>query len=157
MSNLRITTPTDREILITREFNAPRQLVWDAFTQPEFLKRWFFGPPGWSLVVCEVALEVGAKYRYVWRHDNGNEMGISGVCLEIVPPERMVSTEKFDQAWYEGEAVGTILLTEQDGRTTLLQTIRYESREVRDGVLRSPMEQGLAAGYDRLAELVEAA
>src|SRR6266852_3726753 len=107
------------------------------------------------MVVCEVAQKVGDRYRYVWRHASGNEMGMGGVLREIVPPERIVTTEKFDQSWYPGEAVGTIVLVEQDGKTTLTQTILYESREARDVVLKSPMESGMAAGYDRLAALVQ--
>jgi len=152
---LNITTPTDREIAFTRVFDAPRELVFDAFTKPELLKRWMFGPDGWSLAVCEVDWQVGGKLRYVWRRDsNGTEMGMGGVVLEIVPPERLVATEKFDESWYPGEAVSTIVLVEDGGKTTLTQTIRYESREARDAVLRSPMEEGVAAGYDRLEKLL---
>lgn len=153
---LKITTRGDREIVISRQFAAPRTLVFDAFTKPELLKRWLFGPPGWSMVICEVGQKVGDRYRYVWRHESGKEMGMGGVLLEVVPPERLVSTEKFDESWYPGEAVGTVVLVEQNGMTTLTQTILYESREARDAVIQSPMESGLAAGYDRLAAMVEA-
>lgn len=152
---LQVTTPTDREIAMKRVFVAPRRLVFDAFTKPEILKRWFYGPPGGSLVVCEVALQAGETFRYVWRSPDGSEMGMSGVCREIVPPERLVATEKFDQPWYPGEAVGTIVLVEHSGTTTLTQTILYESQVARDTVLKTPMEHGVALGYDRLAELLE--
>jgi uncharacterized protein YndB with AHSA1/START domain len=151
---LKVTTPTDREIVMTRHFDAPRTLVFDALTKPELLKRWFCGPPGWSLEVCEPALSVGATYRFVWRGPDGTEMGMRGVCREIVPPERIVATEKFDEAWYPGEALVTTVLVEQGGKTTLTLTVLYESREARDAVLKTPMEQGVAAGYDRLAELL---
>ena len=151
---MKLATRGDREIVITRVFDAPRRLVFDAFTKPELVKRWLLGPPGWAMVVCEVAAKVGDRYRYVWRHDSGAEMGLGGVLREIVPPERIVATEKFDQSWYPGEAVGTIILVEQDGKTTLTQTIIYESREARDVVLKSPMEQGMAASYNRLAEVL---
>jgi uncharacterized protein YndB with AHSA1/START domain len=151
---LKLTTRGDREIVMTRVFAAPRRLVFDAFTKPELVKRWLVGPEGWSMPVCEIDLRVGGSYRYVWRHVNGNEMGMGGVFREIVPPERIVSTEKFDQSWYPGEAVGTVVLVEQAGKTTLTQTVLYDSREARDGVLKSPMEQGVAASYDRLAELL---
>jgi uncharacterized protein YndB with AHSA1/START domain len=148
---LAVTTPTDREIVMTRVFDAPRRLVFEAFTKPEYLKRWLLGPPGWSMIVCEIDLKVGGKYRYVWRKDaTAEEMGMGGVMREIVVPERLVSTEKFDDPWYAGEAIGTLVLTEQSGRTTLTQTLLYESREVRDGVLNSGMESGVAASYDRL-------
>lgn len=151
---LKLATPNDREIVMTRVFDAPRALVFDAFTKPELLRRWFQGPPGWSLVVCELDLKVGGAYRYVWRGPDGIEMGMGGVLREVVPPERLVATEKFDQAWYPGEAVGAIVLVERDGKTTFTQTLCYESREARDAVLRSPMEQGVTAGYNRLAEVL---
>jgi uncharacterized protein YndB with AHSA1/START domain len=152
--SLKITTPSDRELMMTRVFEAPRHLVFDAFTRPELVKRWLLGPDGWSMPVCQIDLRVGGSYRYVWRHANGNEMGMGGVYREIVTPEKLVATEKLDESWYPGEAVGTIVLTEQSGTTTLTQTVLYESREARDAVLKSPMEEGVAAGYDRLAELL---
>jgi uncharacterized protein YndB with AHSA1/START domain len=151
---LKLTTSGDREIVMTRVFDAPRSLVFDALTKPELLKRWFFGPPGWSLVVCEVDLKVGGAYRYVWRGPDGTEMGMGGVHREVVPPERIVCTQLFDEDWTGGEALGTLVLTEQDGKTTLTNTVRYASREARDAVLKTPMESGVAAGYDRLAELL---
>ena len=151
---LTLTTPTDREIVMTRVFDAPRRLVFDAMTKPELLKRWFFGPPGWSLEVCEVDLRVGGGYRYVWRGRGGTEMGMRGVYREVVPPERIVQTEAFDESWYPGEAVGTLVLVERDGKTTLTMTVLYDSREIRDAVLKTPMERGVAMGYDRLAELL---
>jgi uncharacterized protein YndB with AHSA1/START domain len=153
-ATLKVTTPTDREIVMTRVFDAPRRLVFDALTKPELLQRWFFGPPGWSLPVCEIDLRPGGAFRYVWRGPDGTEMGMGGIYREIVAPERIVATEKFDQSWYPGEAAGTIILFEQGGQTTLTQTVLYDSLEARDAVLKTPMEQGVAAGYDRLAELL---
>jgi uncharacterized protein YndB with AHSA1/START domain len=156
--NLKLTTRGDREIVIIRAFDAPRKLVFDAFTKPELVKQWLLGPDGWSMPVCEIDLKVGGKYRYAWRRDkDGTEMGMGGVYREIVAPERIVATEKFDQSWYPGEAVGTSVLTEQGGKTTLTQTILYESREARDAVLKSGMEKGVVASYDRLAKLLEKA
>jgi uncharacterized protein YndB with AHSA1/START domain len=155
---LRITTPTDREIVMTRVLDAPRRLVFDAFTRPELLKRWLLGPDGWSLAVCDVDLRVGGKYRYVWHHERkGTDMGMGGVFREIVAPERIVSTEKFDDAWYPGEAVGTVALTERDGKTTVTQTMLYESRAARDTALKSGMETGVAASYDRLERILASA
>ena len=154
-ATLKITTPTDRELAMTRVFDAPRHLVFEALTRPELVRRWLLGPDGWSMPVCEIDLKVGGAYRYVWRRDkDGSEMGMGGVFREVVPSERLVATEKFDQAWYPGEAVSTTVLTEQDGRTTLTNTVLYESREARDGVLKSGMETGVARSYDRLAELL---
>ena len=151
---LQVTTPSDREIAMTRVFDAPRSLVFEAYTTPELLKRWLGVHQGWSLAVCEIDLRVGGTYRYVWRGPDGTEMGMRGVYREVKPPERIVATEAFDQSWYPGEAVGTITLVEQGGRTTLTMTVRYESREARDAVLKSPMDQGVAAGFDQLAEVL---
>ena len=154
---LQLTAPGEREIVMARVLEAPRRLVFDAFTKPELVKRWLLGPPGWSMPVCEIDLRVGGKYRYVWRKDSdGTEMGMGGVYREIVVPERLATTERFDEAWYPGEAVGTLVLVEQRGRTTVTQTMRYESREARDAVLQSGMEKGVAASYDRLADLLAA-
>ena len=152
---LKITASGDREIVMMRIFDAPRTLVFRALTEPELVKQWLLGPPGWSMPVCDIDFKVGGKYRYVWRRDSdGTTMGMGGVYREIVVPERVVATERFDQAWYPGESVGTFVLVEQAGRTTLTQTMMYESREARDAVLKSPMEKGVAASYDRLEELV---
>ncbi|HEY4877562.1 MAG TPA: SRPBCC family protein [Candidatus Acidoferrales bacterium] len=139
---------------MTRAFHAPRRLVFDALTKPELVKRWLIGPPGWSMPVCEIDLKVGGSYRYVWRHTDGKEMGVRGVYRDIVPQERVICTERFDEAWYPGEALLTTTLVEQDGKTTLTSTVLYVSKEARDGVLKSGMENGVAASYDRLAELV---
>jgi len=155
MGNLKVTTSSDREIAMTRVFDAPRTLVFDAHTKPDLVRLWLLGPPGWSMPVCEMDVRVGGKYRWVWRHDrDGTTMGMGGVYREIVKPERLVTTERFDEAWYPGEALNTLVLVEQGGRTTLTQTMRYESQEARDAVLKSGMEKGVAASYDRLADLL---
>ena len=151
---LQVTTPSEREIAMTRVFDAPRHLVFEAYTKPELLKQWLGVHNGWSLEICEIDLRVGGTYRYVWRGRNGMEMGMRGVYREVEPPERITATEAFDQSWYPGEAVSTVVLTEQGGRTTLTLTVLYESKEARDGVLQSPMEEGVAAGFDKLAELL---
>lgn len=151
---LQVTARGEREIIMTRVFDAPRTLVWEAFTKPDLLKRWLLGPPGWSMPVCETSQKVGGSYRYVWQGPDGAKMGAGGVIREFAPPERLVSAERFDDPWYPGEALITLVLTEQGGRTTLTQTLQYESREARDMVLKSPMEKGIAMSYDRLAELL---
>lgn len=151
---LKIIALADRELVITRVFNAPRELVFEALTKPDLVKRWLIGPPGWSLPVCDIDLKVGGAYRYVWRNESGTEMGAGGVYREIARPERIVHTERFDQPWYPGEAVLTTRLVEQGGRTTLSFTILYESQAARDGVLKSPMESGLSYSYNRLEELL---
>ena len=152
---LRLTKPSDRELQIKRMFAAPRERVFAAFTEPELLKRWFFGKPGGTLAVCEVALKPGDSFRYVWRDPDGSEMGMSGVCLEIEAPEHIVATEKWDQPWYPGEATGTITFTEEGGVTTLTQTLRYVSQKARDMVLGTMIEHAMALGYDRLADLLK--
>jgi uncharacterized protein YndB with AHSA1/START domain len=152
---LKMFAQSDREVVMTRVFDAPRHLVFGALTKPELVKRWLLGPDGWSMSVCEIDLRVGGSYRYVWKRDsNGKEMGVRGVFREVVPPERLVCTEVFDDAWYPGEALITSTLTEQNGKTTLVSTVLYESKEARDGVLKSGAESGVAASYDRLAALV---
>jgi uncharacterized protein YndB with AHSA1/START domain len=153
VGKLQVTTPSDREIAMTRVFDAPRSMVFDAWTKPELLKRWLVRG-GWTFSVCEVDLKVGGAYRFVWRGPDGTEMAMGGVYREIVRPERIVATEKFDQAWYEGEALDTTTFIEDNGKTTATTTVRYASKAVRDGVLKTPMESGMAENYDKLAELL---
>jgi uncharacterized protein YndB with AHSA1/START domain len=151
---LRLTTPTELEIVLTRTFDAPRSRVFDALTRPDLLERWH-GPRGWSLVVCEVDLKPRGAYRFVRRRGaSGADMAWGGVYREVVPPERLVHTERFDRPWYPGEAVITTILDEREGRTTLTATQRYQSRAARDLVLGSPMEDRVAESYDKLAELL---
>jgi len=152
---LTVKTPSDREIEMTRVFDAPRSLVFDAHTQPELVRRWLLGPDGWSMVICDIDLQVGGSYRYVWRRAaDGTQMGMGGVYREVVPPERVVATERFDQAWYPGQALNTVVLVENGGKTTLTATSLYESREARDAALKSGMEKGVAVSYDRLAKIL---
>ena len=151
---LQVTTPSDREIALTRVFDAPRGLVFEAYTKPELLKRWLGVPhDGWSLEVCEVDLRVGGKCRFVSRGPDGNEMAMSGVYREVVPGERIVTTELFDNPWYEGGAVKTVTFEEQAGKTTFTLSVLYDSKEIRDGVLKSGMDEGMAFAFDMLAEL----
>src|SRR5207302_10523762 len=153
--NLKLTTQGDREIVMTRALDAPRRLVFDAFTQTEVVKQWLIGPPGWSMPICEIDLRVGGAYRYVWRRDSdGSEMGMGGVYREIAAPERMVATEKFEQPWYPGEAVSTTVLVEQGGETTITPTVLYQSQEARDALLQRGPDRGSVASYDRPADLL---
>jgi uncharacterized protein YndB with AHSA1/START domain len=146
---LKVTTPSEREIVLTRVLDAPRSVVFDCLTKPELLKRWF-GPRGWSLEVCEVDLKVGGKWRFVLRGPDGAKMGMSGIYREITRPEGEVHTESFDD--YPGESLVTCVLVEEGGKTTLTGTVLYESQEIRDIVIRSGMEHGAAETYDKLAE-----
>ena len=153
--SFKVSTPSDREIQVTRDFDAPRPLVFDAFTKPELVRRWLLGPPGWIMPVCEIDLRVGGVYRYVWRSEkDGSQMALGGVFREITPVERLVATERFDDAWYPGEALDTTVFEERRGITRTTITILYESQEARDTARRSGMEHGMAAGYDRLETLL---
>ncbi len=153
MDQLRVTTPNELDIVLEREFAAPQRLVFDALTRPDRLPRWY-GARGWNLVVCEVDLRVGGRRRLVSRGPDGSYMGQSGVHREIVPPERVVYTEVFDDQSYPGESLITHRLTERAGRTTLSSTVRCPSREARDIVLRYPMARGVAESYERLAAVL---
>jgi uncharacterized protein YndB with AHSA1/START domain len=146
----------DREIAMTRDFDGPRPLVFDAFTKPELVRRWLLGPSGWSMPVCEIDLKMGGKYRYVWKNDtDGKTMSVRGVYREVSAPARLVHTERFDEAWYPGESVITNVFAERGGRTAVTMTMLLESREARDGVLKSGMERGVAQSYDRLAQILD--
>jgi uncharacterized protein YndB with AHSA1/START domain len=155
--SFKIYLPSDREIQVSRDFDAPRSLVFDVFTKPELVRRWLLGPSGWTMPVCEIDLRVGGSYRYVWRSEkDGSQMGMSGVFREITPGERLVATERFDDAWYPGEALDTTVFEARGGITRITITILYESQEARDTARRSRMEHGMAAGYDRLETLLPA-
>lgn len=156
IGSVQITTPSDRDVAISRPFNAPRRLVYRALTEPALVKRWLGALPGWTFDVCEIDLRVGGAYRYHWRGPD-MEMGLGGVYREIVPLERLVTTEKYDQSWYPGEAVGTLVLTGDGDKTHLLLTMTYDTKEARDAVLTAPMAlEGLAGGYDKLeAEIAQ--
>ena len=152
-----VSTPSDREIRVTRDFDALRRLVFDAFTKPELVRRWLLGPPGWSMPLCEIDLRVGGAYRYVWRSEkDGSQMAKGGVFREVIRLERLVATEKFDDAWYPGEALDKTVFVETRGITRTTVTVLYESKEARDAARRSGMEHGMAAGYDRLETLLPA-
>jgi uncharacterized protein YndB with AHSA1/START domain len=154
-NTLEVKAQGDREILVTRAFDAARELVYEAYTRPELLKRWLGAFAGWSLDVCDMDLVVGGTYRWVWRGPDGAQMGVSGVYREVSPPARIVCTEKFDESWYPGEGLVTVDFLERGAGTSTLQlTLRYESEAARDGVIKSPMATGLAASYDALERVV---
>jgi uncharacterized protein YndB with AHSA1/START domain len=151
-----VTTPSDREVAMTRIFHAPHELVFEAWTRPDLLKRWLWGPDEWQLAVCEIDLRIGGVFRFVWRQRDGKakDMGMGGVYREIVPSDRLVFTEVWDEDWTGGEALATIVFAEHAGKTTMTQTVLYSSRAARDGALKTGMEHGAAVSYDRLAELL---
>jgi uncharacterized protein YndB with AHSA1/START domain len=149
---LKLSTPNDLDIVMERVFDAPRQMVFDAYTKPELLKRWLLGPPGWEMVVCQVDNRVGGDFRYEWRFTDGKQFGIGGVCREFDPPRRIVRTECMDGC--PGESLVTLELLEQDGKTTVITTARFDSQKSRDSALKSGMERGVNASYDRLDALL---
>lgn len=158
LAGLKVATPSDVEILITRDFDAPRELVFQAMTKPEFVRRWLCGPPGWEMTVCEPVAEAGGVYRYTWKGPAGEAMSMHGVCREFAPPERIVNTEVFDMGCpaQAGEQLGTLILSADGARTKLALTVRFPSKQARDAAIAFGMEKGLAAGYERLDALLAA-
>lgn len=150
---LAISTPSDREVVITREFDAPRELVFDCHTRPDLVRRWLLGPPGWTMPVCDIDLRVGGRYRYVWRGPDGEELAMGGTFRLIERPGRIDTTELFDQDWTGGETFITTRFAERDGRTTATLTVLYSSKQAREGALATGMADGMEAGYQRLDEL----
>ena len=151
--SVNVTLPSDREVMMTRLFDAPRSIVFDCYTKPELLKRWMF-PEGWQLVVCDNDLKIGGPFRWAWRKMDGRDMEVSGVYREIVRPERIVRTELFEPDWTGGETLGTLLLAEHDGTTVLTMSVLYASRDARDTALEFGMKDGAAASYRRLDSLL---
>ena len=152
----KVTTPSDREIVLTRLFDAPRQLLFEAMSKPEHIKQWWgrLGD-GYSVPICEVDLRVGGRWRFVNQTPNGDRVEFYGVYREIDPPGRIVFTEIF-AAYPDTESVVTSELTEEGGRTRLTATVLYPSLEVRDMVLQTGMATGAGISYDRLEDLVAA-
>ena len=149
-----VSTPSDREIRLTRLFDAPRHLVFEALTKPEHIKRWWGAlGDGYSVPVCEVDLRPGGKWRFVNRHPNG-DAEFYGVYREITPPERLVYTETY-APFPDGDSLVTTELRDENGKTRMTVTALYPSLDVRDMVLKTGMERGAALSYDRLDELVQ--
>jgi uncharacterized protein YndB with AHSA1/START domain len=149
-----VTLPTDEQILITREFDAPKHLVYKAVTTPELVKRWWNAKRG-EVTVCEIDLRVGGKWRYVMVTEDGFEVGFHGEYREIVPNERIVSTEVYEGApgGDEGGTLNTMTLIEVDGRTTLTTLVQAPSTEIRDAIIDSGMEAGMQDAFDLLEEV----
>ena len=146
------TTPSDREIVMTCVVDAPRSLVFDAWSKPEHLPRWMLGPGGWTMPVCEIDLRPGGAWHFVWRRSDGTEMEMRGVYREVTPPGRLVSTESWGGDW--PETLNTVILSEEGGKTTITQTVLYPSKEARDAALQTGMTSGVSESFDRLAAYV---
>jgi uncharacterized protein YndB with AHSA1/START domain len=149
-----LTRVSDREFVLTRVFSAPRRLLFEAWTNPEHVRRWY-GCSTMRLAVCEIDLRVGGSYRYVMRASDGGEHTMTGVYREIVPPRRLVYTERYvTEGFASNEAQVTVIFAEHEGMTTLTSTVLHGSREDCDGHLSSGMERGAAEVYDRLEVLL---
>ncbi len=146
------STPSDDEVQIVRVFDAPRALVFDAWTNPEHIPHWCTGPEGWTMPVCEAPQKAGDVWRYVYRKDGGGEMTISGRCMEFTPPARLVTTESWGPDW--PETTNTAEFLEQGSATIVKLTIRYASKAVRDAALASGMKTGLDASFARLESIL---
>lgn len=157
---LEVTMPSEREVRVTRSFAAPRSLVWDAHTKPELVQKWMLGPPGWSMPVCEMDVRVGGKYRWRWKSDeDGKEFGFFGTFREVDAPRRLVHEETFDPGDVGGAmpadepAIISADFSEERGVTTLVVTMRFASKEARDGAVGTGMTDGMEMGYARLDEM----
>ena len=164
---LKVSTPNDTTIVMTRLFNAPRPLVWEAMTDPERVKRWMFCPPGWSWATCEMDVRAGGTYRWAWNGPDGRlALTIWGTHREVVPPARIVHTERMEMGPGGGdcedgggcpapwELISTLELSERDGITLMQMTLAFDSREARDAALKSGMEHGMEAGYVQLDSIL---
>ena len=160
MEKAQVTLPSDREVKVTRSFKAPRALVYRAYTEPELVRRWMLGPPGWSMPVCEMDVRVGGRFQWRWRSDEGaNEFGFSGTFREVQPPSRIVHTEAPEPGSVGGgdpgpEAIVTVTFTEDSGVTTVTTLIDFGSKESRDAAVATGMTGGMEQSYQLLDRLL---
>lgn len=149
------TTPSEVEFQIQRLFDAPRPLVWEAFTKPEHLTQWMLGPDGWSMPLCEIDLRPGGTWHYQWRQESGETMDMHGVYREVTPYDRLVTTENWGGPY--PETLNTVTFTETaDGKTLVTTTIRYPSTEAREAAVQTGMTRGVERSYERLDEVLTA-
>ncbi len=148
MTTTTFETASDTELVATRTFDAPIELVWEMWTKPEHLSKWLLGPEGWTMPVCEIDLRPGGAWRYVWRKDDGTEMGMTGEVREVEPPTRLVQTENWGGDW--PETLNTLELFEEDGRTRMILSISYPSQDARDRAIGTGMNDGASVSFDRL-------
>ena len=159
LTKAEVSLPSDREVRVTRQFKAPRALVYEAYTKPALVRRWLLGPPGWSMPVCEMDLRVGGKYRWRWRNDeDGKEFGFHGEFREVSPPRKIVHTQYYDPGDVGGEmgdgAIITLELTEKDGTTTMVSLMDFGSKAARDAAMSTGMTDGMEASYRLLDALL---
>lgn len=158
LKTAQVSLPDERTVFVTREFRAPRALVYDAFTNPDLVRRWLLGPPGWTMPVCEMDVRVGGTFKWRWRSDeDGSEFGFHGEYLEVDAPTRIRNTETFDPGSLGGamgQCVVTTEFADRDGVTVMSISIEYESQEVRDAALATGMTDGMEMGYQRLDDML---
>jgi uncharacterized protein YndB with AHSA1/START domain len=162
LEKAQVTMPSDREVAVTRSFKAPRALVFRAHTDPELVRRWMLGPPGWSMPVCEMDVRVNGRYRWRWRSDtDGKEFGFAGTFREVQPPSRLVHTEGYDPGTVGegypsgGEALVTTTFDEEGGITTLTTVIDFGSKEARDAAVKTGMTDGMEQSYQLLDRVLQ--
>ena len=159
MEKAQVTLPSDREVQVTRSFNAARPLVYRAYTEPALVQRWLLGPPGWSMPVCEMDVRVGGRYRWRWRSDkDASEFGFAGTFREVQPPSRLVHTETYDPGTLgdvhpPNEALVTVTFAEYGGLTTVTTLIDFGSKEARDAAVATGMTDGMEQSYQLLDQL----
>ena len=155
-----VALPSEREVKVVRSFKAPRALVYRAWTEPELLRRWMLGPPGWSMPVCEMDVRVGGRYRWRWRsEDNASEIGFTGTFREVQPSSKIVHTEAYDPGTIGGghpgeDAIVTVTFTEAGGVTTVTTLIDFGSKEARDAAMATGMTDGMEQSYQLLDGLL---
>ena len=155
----KVDLPSDREVRVTRSFEAPRELVFKAYTTPSLVQRWLLGPPGWTMPVCEMDVRVGGQYRWRWRgEEDGKEFGFHGTFQEVDPPRRVVHIEYYDPGDVGGEmgdgALITVEFTEADGLTTMTTLMDFGTKEARDAAVSTGMTDGMEVSYQRLDEVL---
>jgi uncharacterized protein YndB with AHSA1/START domain len=161
MHKAQVTLPSEREVKVTRSFRAPRTLVYRAYTEPELVRRWLLGPPGWSMPICEMDVRVGGRYRWRWRSEkDGSEFGFSGIFREVQPSSKIVHTEAYDPGdvggGYPGaDAIVTVTFTEDGGVTTVTTLIDFGSKEARDAAVATGMTDGMEQSYELLDRLLD--
>jgi uncharacterized protein YndB with AHSA1/START domain len=155
-----VTLPSNREVKVTRSFRAPRALVYRAYTEPELVRRWLLGPPGWSMPVCEMDVRVGGRFRWRWRSDeDGSEFGFTGTFREVQPASKLVHTEAYEPGTVGGgypgaEAIVTVTFTEDGGVTTMTTLMDFGSKEARDAAVATGMTDGMEQSYQLLDRLL---
>ena len=151
---LAVTMPNDTDVVVVRSFDAPRDLVWRAHTEPRLVKKWLLGPPGWTMPTCEIDLRVGGKYRYRWAHASQPGFEFTGTFREVKAPERIAQTQFFNGQ--EPGALITSAFAENRGKTSMTMTMHFPSKEVRDAAIKTGMTDGMEQSYQRLDQTLAA-